>query len=106
MGYEHRPFVSGLTKKELKEQELYVKGPESKRTHYVHVTVYNSDYWKKDLLFRDYLIKNPTRARKYAELKKKLAKDYATNREAYTDNKDKFIKEILEMTRKNNSTKL
>lgn len=100
LGYEHRPFMPGHTKKELKWQELYVKGPESKRTHHAHVTVYGNSYWKNDLLFRDYLRKNSVRTKQYAELKKDLADKYADDRGTYTKSKDQFINETLEMARK------
>lgn len=100
LGYEHRPFVPGKTKVDLKWQELYVKGPEAKRTHYVHVTVFGGSYWKNDLLFRDFLRKNPERAKQYAELKKQLAEKYADNRETYTKNKEQFISKTLEMAKK------
>jgi GrpB-like predicted nucleotidyltransferase (UPF0157 family) len=100
LGYEHRPFVHGKTKDDLKWQELYVKGPEAKRTHYVHVTVFGGSYWKNDLLFRDFLRKNPERAKQYAELKKQLAKKYTDNRALYTENKEQFIKETLERSKK------
>ena len=100
LGYEHRPFVPGHTKEDLKWQELYVKGPEAKRTHHAHVTVYGNNYWKTDLLFRDHLRKNPARAKQYAELKEELAEKYADDRGTYTKNKEKFILETLEMARK------
>lgn len=100
LGYEHRPFVPGHTKEELKWQELYVKDPEAKRTHHAHVTVYGNNYWKNDLLFRDYLRKNPARAKQYAELKKELAEKYADDRGTYTKNKEQFINGTLEMARK------
>ena len=100
LGYEHRPFVPGHTKEELKSQELYVKGPESKRTHHAHVTVFGNNYWKNDLLFRDYLRGNPDRAKQYTELKKELAEKYADDRGTYTKNKEKFINETLEIARK------
>lgn len=99
LGYEHRPFVPEHTKEELKWQELYVKGPEAKRTHHAHVTVYENNYWKNDLLFRDYLRKNPARARQYTELKGEFAKKYADDRRAYTKSKEQFINETLEMAR-------
>lgn len=100
LGYEHRPFVPGKTKDDLKWQELYVKGPEEKRTHYVHVTILGNNYWKNDLLFRDFLRKNSERAKQYAELKEQLAEKYADNRETYTKNKEQFISETLEMAKK------
>jgi len=100
LGYEHRPFVPGHTKGELKWQELFVKGPEAKRTHHAHVTVFDNNYWKTDLLFRDYLRKNSARAEQYAELKEKLAEKYADDRGTYTKSKEQFIKETLELARK------
>ena len=100
LGYEHRPFVPGKTKDDLKWQELYVKGPEARRTHYVHVTVLGNNHWENDLLFRDYLRKNPERAKQYAELKEQLAQNYADDRGTYTKNKGQFINATLEMARK------
>ena len=102
LGYVHRPFVLGHTKEELKWQELYVKGPEAKRTHHAHVTVYDNNYWKNDLLFRDYIRNNPVRAKQYAKLKKELAEKYADDRGTYTKNKEQFINDTLELARKNN----
>ena len=103
IGYEHRVLNPNLVKtknkKKVEEQELYVKGPESERTHHVHVTVCNGDYWKKDLLFRDYIRNNSKRAKEYAELKKKLAKKFADDRMKYTIGKDSFILKTIEMAR-------
>jgi len=100
LGYEYRPFVPGHTKEELKWQELYVKGPEANRTHHAHVTVYGNNYWKNDLLFRDYLRKNSVRAKQYAELKTELVEKHADDRGTYTKNKEQFINDTLEMARK------
>lgn len=95
LDYEHRPFVPGKTKDDLKWQELYVKGPGAKRTHHVHVTVLGNNYWKNDLLFRDFLRKNPKRAKQYAELKMELAEKHADDRGTYTKSKEHFINETI-----------
>ncbi len=100
LGYEHRPFVPGQTKEDLQRQELYVKGSEERRTHYVHVMVHGSDHWKDDILFRDYLRQHPSRARQYAELKGKLATKHADDRTAYTKGKEQFIQETLRRAEK------
>jgi len=100
LGYVHRPFVPGHTKEKLKWQELYIKGPEAKHTHYAHVTVYGNNYWKNNLLFRNYIRKNPARAKQYTELKKELAEKYADDRGTYTKNKEQFINDTLEIARK------
>ncbi len=95
LSYEHRPFKPGHTKEGLREQELYVKGPEEKRTHHAHVITYNSNSWKNDLFFRDYLRKHKEVASEYAGLKRKLAAEYKDDRYAYTDKKREFIKMVL-----------
>ena len=100
LGYEYRPFQSGHTKEDLRAQELYVKGPAAKRTHHAHVTVYKKEYWNRDLIFRDYLQKNRSRAQQYANLKKKLAKRYPNNRTLYTKNKEKFISQTIKAARR------
>ncbi len=41
--------------KKFQKQMLFCKGPDSKRTHYLHVMRFNGVKWKNDLLFRDYL---------------------------------------------------
>jgi len=97
IGYEYRP--QEIAHEGQRWQELYVKGPEKKRDFYVHVTVYNSDHWKNDLLFRDFLGKNPSYAQEYASLKERLAKKYASNRYDYTEVKSEFIDKVLRLAR-------
>jgi GrpB-like predicted nucleotidyltransferase (UPF0157 family) len=99
LGYEHRPFVAGNTVEGLLAQELYVRGPESRRTHYVHVTVYGSDHWNNYVLLRDYLRRNAERAEEYANLKIRLAQEYPNDRGAYTRNKEQFVLETLEIAK-------
>lgn len=102
LGYAHRPFVPGRPWHSVPDQveELYVRGPESKRTHYVHVSVIGSDYWNRALLFRDFLRSNCKRAQEYADLKIRLATEFADDRNSYTTNKSEFILETLEMAKK------
>jgi len=100
LGYEHRPFVPGKAKDNLKWRELYVKGLEAKRTHHVHVTILGNNYWKNSLLFRDFLRKNSAQAKLYTELKDGLAKKHVDDRAKYTESKMQFIDKILAMARK------
>ena len=95
IGYEYRPFMPGQTFEDLRAQELYVKGPESCRTHHIHVAVYGSDFWYRTLLFRDYLRQNCDRAKEYAELKTRLALEFADDRKSYSQGKSNFIRETL-----------
>ncbi|MDR1328026.1 MAG: GrpB family protein [Oscillospiraceae bacterium] len=51
------------------------------------------------LRFRDYLIAHPETAAEYAELKRKLFRDYEHNRDGYTEAKTDFIKRVTERAR-------
>ena len=77
-------------------QVLFVKGPEEKRTYYLHITEYGSKTWKNYLAFRDYLRVHPEAVQKYAELKKELAAHYPQKRELYTQGKKRFIQGVLD----------
>lgn len=74
---------------------FFTKGPENKRTYYIHVVKLKSKQWKNLVLFRNYLLKSKAVARQYNELKNKLAKNYALDRKSYTSGKDKFIKTVI-----------
>ncbi len=59
-----------------------------------HVHIRYPGNWDEPV-FRDYLIKNPEKAREYGNLKMRLADKYRNDREKYTDNKTNFIKETM-----------
>lgn len=86
--------------KKFDQQILFAKGADAKRTHYLHVMRYKGAKWKSDALFRDYLLAHPARATAYANLKKKLAKQYPTDREKYTAGKNLFIKTTLRLAKR------
>jgi len=50
------------------------------------------EFWKRHLLFRDYLRTHPDEARKYAQLKRELAQRFRYQREGYTNAKSDFIR--------------
>lgn len=81
----------------IPEQNLFVRGPEDCRTHYLHVTKLKSNYWTEHIVFRDYLRKNKKAREEYNELKKNLAKKYSNKREFYTKLKTPFIQEVLKV---------
>ena len=56
---------------------------------------YSGDFWRRHLLFRDYLRTHPYAAGEYYRLKKELAAKYRFNREAYTEAKTLFIESIV-----------
>jgi GrpB-like predicted nucleotidyltransferase (UPF0157 family) len=76
-------------------KRLFVKGPNEKITHHLHVIEWGSDLWDNDLLFRDFIRRNKKEAKQYSELKKELASQFSNNRESYSDGKKDFIETIL-----------
>lgn len=83
----------------LDQHILFAKGNEKRRTHYIHLFRHGGAIWKRDLAFRDYLRMHPAHARRYAELKRRLARLYPDDRPAYTKKKAAFIRETLDMAR-------
>jgi GrpB-like predicted nucleotidyltransferase (UPF0157 family) len=64
------------------------------RTHHLHAFQVGSPHIERHLTFRDFLIAHPEWAAKYDVLKRELAAAHATDRQAYMDGKDGFIKEM------------
>ena len=54
-----------------------------------------SDFWTRQLLFRDRLRAEPETARAYCKLKKSLAARFGTDREGYTEAKTEFIEGVV-----------
>ena len=88
--------VGYIFKKENRKDRLFfTKGPEKRRTHYLHIGELGSGYVEDMILFRDYLIKNKNIAKEYEILKKKLADQYSKDRSLYSLKKEKLILAIL-----------
>jgi GrpB-like predicted nucleotidyltransferase (UPF0157 family) len=81
-------------------RRYFHKGPQHARTHHLHMVEYDSDFWRRHLLFRDFLRAHKAVARQYYHLKKELAARFGTDREAYTEAKTSFIEAIVERAAK------
>jgi GrpB-like predicted nucleotidyltransferase (UPF0157 family) len=80
-----------------KDRMFFVKGMPpfgSKRSHHVHVTEAHGKMWQR-LAFRDYLRAHREEARIYEQLKRRLATEYQTDREAYTDAKSAYVESVM-----------
>ena len=88
LGYVFRPNNPDLTKRYFRES------PGERRTH-IHMR--RSGSWTEQfaLLFRDYMRTHEEDAKRYAELKYRLAEKYQEDRRSYTDAKAPFIWEIM-----------
>jgi GrpB-like predicted nucleotidyltransferase (UPF0157 family) len=75
--------------REGRGEHFYAKGPEGRRTVYLHVVPIASSNWSNYLGFRDAL------RRRYARLKRRLWARHAHDRSAYTEAKAGFIRGVL-----------
>jgi GrpB-like predicted nucleotidyltransferase (UPF0157 family) len=66
---------------------------------HVHLVEVGSDFFERDLLFRDYLRAHPEAAREYEALKHDLAARSGHDRNAYTDGKAAFVGKTQEAAR-------
>ncbi|MCF6768195.1 GrpB family protein [Thiotrichales bacterium 19S11-10] len=66
-----------------------------KRTHHLHIVSKDNSRWVHTVLFRDILKQNSEIRSEYEALKIKLSQMYQSDREAYTNHKYEFIKQVL-----------
>ena len=96
LGYEYIP------ERRYADRQFFPKGPSECRTHHLNLVELDSQTaWKNQLLFRDYLRENEDARNQYAELKRKLADEYADNREEYTESKSAFVLQVIEDAQRN-----
>lgn len=90
LGYEYAPWVD-----DLPGRHYFRKTTDGARTHHLHMVEKDSDFFRKHLLFRDYLRDHPDEADRYYELKKKLAVEFEWDTIGYTEAKTEFIEDVL-----------
>lgn len=96
IGYEYQPGHEVT----MPERRFFRKGDPPEEQHYhLHMVELTSDFWKRHLLFRDFLHTHPEVAQKYYELKKRLANEYGSDRESYTEAKTSFIESVVSKAR-------
>jgi len=66
------------------------RGPE----HHLYVCPEGSPAFARHVLVRDYLRAHPAVAREYADLKRRLAEEYANDRTKYQDAKADFVEQM------------
>lgn len=77
-------------------RRYFRKGARHARSHHLHVVEHDGDFWRRHLLFRDFLRSHPAEAEQYYRLKKELAGRFSADRAAYTDAKTSFIEAAVE----------
>ena len=68
--------------------------------YHLSLTAPDVSFWRRQILFRDYLINHPSMAKKYEELKLRMIKKDPTGRKDYLSAKSLFIQKALELAEK------
>jgi GrpB-like predicted nucleotidyltransferase (UPF0157 family) len=92
LGYLHAPYRSD-------EMHWFCKPNRGHRTHHLHLVPTGSPRYREELAFRDHLRGHADVAREYAALKRRLAEEFAGDREAYTAAKADFIRAAVDRAR-------
>lgn len=82
------------------ERRFYTRGNDGLKTHHLSLVPEGADYWRVQLLFRDYLRRHPKTANAYADLKGDLMRQFWQSRPDYTEGKSDFVAAILELARR------
>jgi GrpB-like predicted nucleotidyltransferase (UPF0157 family) len=95
LGYTYKPHDT------IPERTYFAKesAPEY-RTHHLNLTLPESDFWKNQIIFRDYLRAHDQIAAEYVDLKKRLAEIYAHTHQLDRDGKTEFVTRVLELAEK------
>jgi len=78
-------------------RRFFVKPDQSGQHRHAHLHVIAAGHprWAEQLAFRDALRRDDELARRYGDLKRRLAAAHADDREAYTEAKGEFVKDAL-----------
>ena len=93
IGYE---YVS-IFETDLPERRYFVKEGEQADLVHIHMVVVGTDFWRRHILFRDYLRSHADIRDEYGRLKRSLAERYRDNRSDYTDAKTDFIIKVQDL---------
>jgi len=92
ISYEYVPKLE----KDFPRRRYLHKGPNLPNKHFhLHMVEIDSDFWQRQLFFRDYLRNNPKTSAEYQHIKENLAKQFENDIFRYCEAKSKFIQKIL-----------
>ncbi|MBV9213815.1 MAG: GrpB family protein [Actinobacteria bacterium] len=89
LGYVYAPY-------RLDEMHWFCKPSPIRRTHHLHLVPTGSQRYREELVFRDLLRADSGVAREYVALKRRLARQFEHDREAYAEAKSGFIRIALD----------
>lgn len=83
----------------VSDRYFFAKGPEDLRSHYIHFVEPESETYYNQVYFKRYLIEHPEYINKYCNLKQELAEKYADERPKYTQGKNEFITNVINLAK-------
>ncbi len=89
MGYVHEGDL-GITGREA------FRTPQGDPMHHLYLCIADSSALREHRTFRDRLRDDPSLARRYADLKRRLAVEHGADRASYTESKSTFIRDVLD----------
>jgi GrpB-like predicted nucleotidyltransferase (UPF0157 family) len=95
LGFSNHPYRQEPSNRPLKVAEIKFNG--KPYGIHVHLLEFGSQNEKNALFFRDYLILHPDVAKEYANLKEKALIENNNDPEIYRQEKNAFIRSILEI---------
>ena len=66
------------------------------RMAHLHVVPFNGDFWRRMITFRDALLEDASLARKYEDLKIRLAAQFGHDRLRYLAGKESFVVDVVD----------
>lgn len=93
LAYVYAPYRSD-------EMAWFCKPHPARRTHHLHVVPAGAPRYRAEIVFRDFLRAHPSVAAEYAALKRRLAEQFESDRDAYTQAKADFIARVLEQAQR------
>jgi len=81
-------------------KHVFARYKEKKITHFLHVMMHNHSLWIDQISFRDYLRSTPDAKIEYIKLKEELAMKFPNDVTSYTNEKKKFVDNILKRSKK------
>ncbi len=95
IGYIYRPDDT------ISERIFFAREYKPKyRTHHLNLVERKSNFWRNQILFRDFLRGNREKADEYVILKNQLAKEYEKTKILDREGKTEFVMQVLELAKK------
>ncbi|MDP3450988.1 MAG: GrpB family protein [Anaerolineaceae bacterium] len=83
---------------ELPERRYLYKQKDDEDTFHLHMVEPESEFFRRHIAFRDYLRTHSEVVAEYTSLKRRLAREFGSDRSGYTDAKTEFIQSIEKLT--------